>query len=322
MHKQWMTQFEWKPYVDLLYHMCMYGLLLYGIGRIAIFLWKQKITHTRRAARMPSLSVDQKKATRKTRKIDQHLELLLQSTAKRYHEHSLFQFYTVTFSAGLLSFVSFYHLTRGVISSFIFAFSICWIPYVWLWVKLLRNRARASYDLLPASNLLLQKYRSQHFNMYYGIMELVKELDGPIKQAFYSILHTVQNRREVEDAIRLFHYQINTTWSLQLAVMILEGIKYDKKVDNGLDRMVRDMTETSVITQKELSENRDTVQLGYFPIFAIPITMLLNQKMSDGKAFHYYFQTNDGLAVLMVTCLICTFSFFVSLIYAKPKNDI
>lgn len=309
---------DWRMAVQIIYLFAMYFILFYGVWRL-LKLYVRKIFYTtREIARMPSVRT--RYSDKKENRLRKHLELLLESTSNK--KPLVEMFYLKTILIFMVVTVVLISLTRDVQISIFVALISSLVPYILLWVKLNRIRAISSYDLLPATNKLLQKYRSNNFNLYFALKETVGELEGPIQSAFSSILYAIQHRRNVEDSIQVFHYQIKTTWSLQLGILIAEGITENKNIDDALSRITRDMTETSIVLEKEKSESRDAIQLGYFPIFALPITILLNQKISDGRAFHYHFYVPEGLKVLILTSVICLFSFLAALILAKPRNDI
>jgi hypothetical protein len=96
----------------------------------------------------------------------------------------------------------------------------------------------------------------------------------------------------------------------------------NKTIDNGLARMIHDLTETTIILEKEKSENRDAIQLGYFPIVALPLSIVINQKVSGGRAFHFTFETPEGRQMLIFAVLICSMSFLAALVMSRPKNDL
>jgi Flp pilus assembly protein TadB len=314
--------FKWEVILQVFYHVAMYSFLMYGVWRLAKGPILNAVYSTRDIARMPSVTRARMEENKKLSIFRRHLELMLESTSNKFSRHSVEMFYFKTVTIFVVGTIVIYSLTKDLPTSVALSIFTAGIPYFTLWVKLNRIRAKSSYDLLPATNKLLQKYRSNDANLYHALREAVDEIEGPIRSAFSTIVNAIQHRRNVEDAVHLFHYQIKTSWSLQLAIIILEGIKENKIIDNALERITRDMTETSIIMEKEKSENRDAVQLGFFPIVALPITLLINDKISGGRALKYHFYDPVGLKVLIITIVVCSFSFLVALIMAKPRNDI
>lgn len=307
--------------VQITYLFTMYFILFYGVWRLLKIYVRKIFYSTRDIVRMPSVHTRySREENSKKNRLRSHLELMLESTSNK--KTVVEMFYLKAALIFIVVAIVIFSLTADIQISILVALFSSGVPYMMLWVKLNRIRAKSSYELLPATNKLLQKYRSNNFNLYYALKETVSELEGPIQSAFSSILHAIQHRRNVEDSIQVFHYQIKTTWSLQLGIVITEGITENKNIDDALGRITRDMTRTSIVMEKEKSENRDAIQLGYFPVFALPITIFLNQKISNGRAFHYHFHDTEGLKVLILSSTICLFSFLVALILAKPRNDI
>lgn len=307
----------WYPIIKVSYHLFAYTILFTGIW---LLVRKQLFSFI--GSQIEAFRFMKSKKLSNHNRYNRHIEMLLKSNVKNYSVGAIERFYYISIMTSILAFVLVYRISNDVYMGLGVAVGCLFGPYLIHWVRLLRKRATASYDLLPAATKLLQKYRAHNHNIYHALRETVNELDGTIKSAFYLVLNAIQHRRNVEDSVNLFHFQINTSSSLQIAILILEGVKKDINIDNGLSRVIGDMTNTSILIEKEKSDNRDAIQLGYFPIFAVPITLLLNHKLSSGRALYYYFQHPLGVKILLLVTFICFFSFMVALILAKPKNDL
>lgn len=198
------------------------------------------------------------------------------------------------------------------------------LPYAVMRIKLHRIRVRNSYDLVPAANLLYLKYCNHQNNLYYAVLDITKELKGDIQLAFMGLIPVLQgsNSMTIEKAIELFYFRIHTNWSIQLGILIQKAEAQGDDIEQGLNWLVTDMSEVAKIKEEVKQENRETVQLGYFPLILLPASIFLNQYPSQGKSWFYTFQHPAGLKVFIFTALFCIVCALTAFVISRPANEV
>lgn len=198
------------------------------------------------------------------------------------------------------------------------------LPYALMRIKLHRIRVRNSYDLVPAVNLLVLKYNNHQNNLYYAVLDITKELRGDIQLAFMGLIPVLQGSSSmtIEKAIELFYFRIHTNWSIQLGILIQKSETQGDDIEQGLNWLVTDMSEVTKIKEEVKHENRETVQLGYFPLILLPAAVFLNKYPSQGKSWYYTFQHPAGLKVFIFTALFCVVCALTAFVISRPANEV
>ncbi|MGZ9584152.1 hypothetical protein [Paenibacillus marinisediminis] len=277
------------------------------------------------------------KKTKRDSRWTRHLILLLRSISggQEQDDHLLQRFINVTVGVFMMTYIG-YGFWISVSSgdykwsnlldrwALIISLMASFIPYCVMRLKLHRIRVKNSYDLVPAVNTLLLKYTEYRGNLYYAVFETSKGLQGDILNAFMGLLPALQGSASttIEDAVELFMYRIKTTWSIQLGILIHKSEDQGDNIEMGLRWLIADMSEVAKITEEIKSENREIIQMAYFPAFLLPAVIYLNQYPSMGKSWHYYFQTTMGIRMIIFTLLFTLICALVAYMIQKPRNEV
>ncbi len=258
-----------------------------------------------------------------------HLELLLASIWPWYTEATVIYYLILTFALFTVSTVTLFRITDSRSLSVLFGLFSALIPYLVLWLGLFWKRSGTSYDLVPVTNILLGKYRVKARNIYYSLVDTIKEIDQyrMLQKSLLKLTSSIQNHRNKEDlenALELFVYQIGTSWARQLGVLILNAQWESKNIEHSLSNLVKDMGKAQEIMEQEKSSNQETIQMGYFvPVVAFPASLLLLSKaVTSGRFLYFQFKTTAGLTSFLITSILCLAGFTVSLLLRKPRNEI
>jgi hypothetical protein len=319
------------------------ALLIAVVPLITVYLLNKLVFPVSKAIRvvrfrgLPS-SNEQPKMDKPEAKWTKHLLLISRSikTGDESDEELLQQFFVMTIGSFLVTYLiygfwtgvferSTFHyqdlVDRWLIITSLMAGSL---PYCFMRMRLHRIRVKNSYDLVPAVNTLILKYSEYRGNLYYAVFETTKGLQGDILNAFVNLLPALQGsaNSKIEDAIELFIFRIKTTWSIQLGILIHKSEEQGDNIEQGLKWLVTDMSEVAKITEELKSENRETIQMAYFPAFLFPAVIYLNQYPSLGKSWHYYFQTTPGIRMVVFTLFFTLICALVAYIIQKPRNEV
>lgn len=260
-------------------------------------------------------------------RIYHHCSLLMQSTWKYYTKTSVAKFFIL--SAGLFSssLAIYYRLTHSWVVTVVSCIFTSLLPYALLRMILQFMRTNTSYQLGPAVGILLAGYRVCSKNIYFAILHTINKLeDTTLKSAFVVLANHIQshkNRNDIEQAVELFVFKIQTSWAKQLGILILNALVDGCEIERSLSNIVDDMKEGQKIIEQEKSNAHETILLGYFPLIAFPLSILFMTKLSGHfNILFYQFKTSQGLTSFIMTTILCLSGFILALFFRKPKNDL
>lgn len=290
----------------------------------------QRIRYYRTYSRMRRLRISEKAYRyRKRFFVYRHLDLLLGSTWPWYSETTVFYFTVISMVAFTVASVVFGRFAGSLIIAGFFGVIIAFMPYLLLLLRLYWKRSETSYELVPATNILLGKYRVNTRNIYYAILDTVKEMDQyrTLQRSMIKLASAIQSHRsreDLENALDIFIFQIGTSWARQIGVQIFTAHWENKDIERSLSNIVKDMGKAQEIMEQQKSTNQDTIQMGYFvPLIAFPASLyFLAKVITSGRYFYYQFKTSAGFTSFAVTFFLCLSGFVVSLLLRKPKNEI
>lgn len=313
-----------------------FKLLIYGLFFSGIYVFVQPyilptvedivMTYKTRA-RLRNLKNKQHLITQRESLFYKHLDMLIQSTWRFYTDKSTVNFIILTIGLFLASISIFIKYTSSLFTSGAAATITALIPYIIMRIYLHVLRSKTSYELMPATTVLLSNYRVCNKNLYFAITETIKKLDDlTLKKAFIVLARSIQkhkNTRDIEKAIELFVFKIQTAWAKQLGILFLNALVEGKSIEGSLSNLVDDMKEGQNVIEEEKSNSQETIYLGFFPIIAFPFTLLVMINMSNRfNIFYYQFSTKSGLSSFIMVTVLCIISAVISILLRKPKNDI
>lgn len=256
-----------------------------------------------------------------------HLDLLLQSTWKFYTENSVVGFLILSTVLFVSTFAVYFRLTHSWVVALISGTFTSSLPYLVLRLVLQFVRTKTSYELGPTVGLLLANYRVCNKNIYFAILKTIKTLESTtLKKSFIVLANHVQNHKnhnDIENAIELFVFKIQTSWAKQLGILLLTALIEGREIERSLSNIVNDMKEGQKILEQEKSNSHETILLGYLPLLAFPMTIWFMTAMSGQfNILQHQFKNPQGLASFTLTLILCISGFLVALFLRKPKNDL
>lgn len=254
-------------------------------------------------------------------------DMLLRATWKRYKAGTTLFFFIFSFSLLVSSLPIYYRLTNSWLVSIVFSFVSALLPYIFLRVRLSLIRSDTSHQLVPAVSLLLANYRICSKDIYFSVMRSIDQLENnTLQKSFIVLTQSIQRHEtnhEIEEAIGLFVFKIQTSWAKQLGVLLSNAIIDGRDIEQSLSNIVKDMKQGQQIIEEEKSSSHDTIIMGYLPLLAFPLTILFLQFVSGRfKVLYYQFKTAQGLTSFMITSLMCITGFIIATVFKKPKNDL
>ncbi|MHB9093936.1 MAG: hypothetical protein ACYC21_04635 [Eubacteriales bacterium] len=321
-------------FFEIIYKTLAYASLLAGIW---IVIWpvlsplvNQQIRGYKVYTRLRKLQLTANASQyRKKFFIFRHLELLLGSTWPWFSETTVFYFVLLSVVLLSVSTAIYTRFTGGFLLAVVFGGLTCVIPYLSLLLVLCWKRSETSYELIPATSILLGKYRVNSRDIYYSLVDTIREMDQykTLQRSFIKLASAIQshrNKEDLENAVDVFVYQIGTSWARQIGIQIMTAQWENKEIERSLSNIVKDMGKAQEIMEQQKSSNQDTIQMGYFvPLIAFPASLFfLSKVVTSGRYFYYQFKTTVGFTSFVITFLLCLAGFTVSLLLRKPKNEI
>lgn len=313
----------------------------FGYAGLFIGLWlfvrpsllpilRRKVRNYKNRLRLRKLQIRETAATYKSsRTFYRHLDMVLAATWPWYSEFSAVYYLIMTTVLFAVSSTVYLRFTGGWVLALIAGLITSLVPYVILTVILHWKRNETSYELVPVTSILLGKYRVNSRNIYFSILDTIKETGqyGTLQKGLIKLASSIQshkNKEDLENAIEMFVFQIDTSWAKQIGIQIFSAQWENKNIETALSNIVRDMGKTQEIMEQQKSNNQDTIQMGYFiPLIIFPLSLFfLSRVITTGRYFYYQFKTTAGFTSFIITLILCLLGFAVSLALRKPKNEI
>ncbi|MGG4145700.1 hypothetical protein ABEW34_21625 [Paenibacillus algorifonticola] len=266
-----------------------------------------------------------------------HLELLLRSTTPRFNRHTVNQFlaksmtlFAIVYSILLMGYAGDrFSLQLHFLwnfDAFRYATILAFLPYCWLRVRLYVLRYENGYALMSFVEKLLLKYRAAHHeaDLYQTLYELGDELEGPMKRTASSMVSVLQleGKMAIKEAVELFTYQVPGSWGRQLGVMFIKAAKENLNIEKALQKIHSDMTTFGQIVESEKSDASETVIMGLFPLFCVPLALYGLSLVIDVSMLKILLDEPRALLALIL-CVIAIFvGILTSIVLSKPKIEV
>ncbi|WP_214483772.1 hypothetical protein [Bacillus sp. SM2101] len=252
---------------------------------------------------------------------------ILDTTIKAYEQHHLSMIvwlhvsvFVLLLSVNLIVIEDFFFT---LFSSFFFAFLL---PIGGFWVRFKQIQSFAQESISEDIELLLQEYQKNHCNMLYALKEVSNKAEGTTQILFSKLFARMHGTTEEKQlATETFGYQIGRHWGKNLSTMILRASVQDGiNIQASLQDMVDDMSEIRKKARDELSDGREAAVMGFIPIPATFLLIVLNVEfMLPGEnGYSYHFATSLGLKVFIFSMIIGMINFVMALILRKPKQGL
>lgn len=320
-----------RGFIEFFFKLLIYGLFFSGIYVLVqpylLPTVEDLIMSYKTRARLRNLKNKQYFVNQRDSYFYKHINMLVQSTWRFYSDRSTINFIILTLILFLSSISIFIKYTSSLFISGSAAVVTALIPYTIMRLYLHILRSKTSYELIPATTILLGNYRVCNKDLYFAITETIKKLDDiTLKKAFIVLARSIQkhkNTKDIEKAIELFVFKIQTAWAKQLGILFLNALVEGKSIEGSLSNLVDDMKEGQNVIEEEKSNSQETILLGFFPVIAFPFTLFIMVSMSNRfNIIYYQFSTTSGLSGFILVTALCILSAVISILLRKPKNDI
>lgn len=288
---------------------------LYGLWRmVSPFLqgqleftfrnWKRK----RKIRRLHDLNHHITKSEKEKPAFIQHLELLLNSVSKS-EKNNVMNFLILTSLIFMITFIVLINLVSDLIISLLISFLFAALPYFIIRFRLITLRLRTQFSFLTEYHKIVQLYQSTGRDIYYTIMNVVKETDDKIlKRTYMKLLSSLQKARsdkEFAHAVMLFSYSINSTFSKRFAKLLMKA--HIERVDITLSLMDlnKDIKKRKQDMQTEKTNKLETVLMGYLPIPLFPLLIFCAYRIAGVRDFWFYFQQKSAITVFVIA-FVCS----------------
>ncbi|KAA6446914.1 hypothetical protein [Bacillus swezeyi] len=280
-----------------------------------------------RKAKSSSLRNVTSSSVKKNSALLRHIEILIRATSANKSENQLFSFITVSISLFVFGFLIMLLSLQDFVVALIVGVLISTIPYLLLQIKLRKIRFVMSNEFLNVLQSLTQNYNASHYDMYVALVETQKSIENKALKGLLirliSDLQISKNEEDLKETILSFVFASGTSWSKRLGNIILKSYIHSENVLNALLVLGKQIEETEEMLEQEKSSAMDTVYNGYItlPVF---IASLFLGYYSKGPQnwFHLQFGYKWTLFLFCFSLIGVIFSFIISSIIKRPKNDI
>ncbi len=216
--------------------------------------------------------------------------------------------------------------TSNIRLSLVFSIITMLTPYMILKFKYLKAYAKASYDLLEPTKLIIQY---SHLSIDKALLEAAKMLpeSNVLKNPLLNLGQTFtsyRNEKQLNDAVQRFISLIGTAFAAQFGNILL----YAEREGNA--NMKSDFTflQESMEKQRETilevkSNSRDAIQMGIYVNLLVFVSLMASSIVLLRPQIYlkFQFQTPIGLTLFGIIVFTYVSSVIYSIILARPKLD-
>lgn len=323
--------------LDAIIHMIFYGLGLAGVIYLFRAVWKDVFVIVQRgilglaSRRQVKTFVEAAQARAKIYVPERkgfyfHLSDLLAATLPVQRTDDLpkrFIYFSLIFAGVIYLLV--YVTENAVLFPFIIAMPSVVLPYLILLLWRQRVKIKNSYDIVPVITLLNGEYTVHEKDMLLALSATIDKLPrSNIRRALYRLHLRLQryiSERDALDAFVSFQKQTGTDWTIRLSQIVSVGIIDNIDVSVSLSRLVHDVTDI----EKTIKTNRwnrvDSMWVGMIGLPGLFAGLVYFQFVVTNKTFYLQFHTSSGLFRFYLSFILALFSFVVSLVFYRPKQE-
>ncbi|MEQ2529097.1 hypothetical protein WMO40_20695 [Bacillaceae bacterium CLA-AA-H227] len=311
------------------YSLAIYGLwLLFGSpflqGEIEAGYknWKRK----QRIKRLYQLNkVGNSKKESDTNPLFQHLELILNAVSKN-GKVSAFNFVFLTVLIFTISMGALISFVGDLIFAILISCTFASIPYITVRFRLVTLRMNTQLAFLNEYHHLLQNYQSTGKDIYYTIMNVIKDTqDKNLKKIYQKLLSSMQKERSegaLNKAVTVFSYSINSTHAKRFAKLLVKAQIDRADISLSLIDLNNDIKKRLKDMQLAKTDKLETVMMGYLPIGLLPLVLFMAYRITGIRDFWHYFYDKATLSIFVVAICMSIISVLTAYITSKPRADI
>lgn len=249
---------------------------------------------------------------------------LLSSAIRRYElEH-----FSKVVSIQVIAFLSLSGILLLIIKEFVFVILIALIlafglPVAFLFFLHKQKSNVIQNEIVEVSVILLQEYQKNHNNMLYALKGLIGHISGYSQAAYAKLFARMHDDDEMKVlAAESFAFQLGHFRSRNLSSYILRACKEGTDVADLLEGLIEDISEFNKRTRDAETESRETAIIGFAPLPLLIILHIINDRwlIPGGNAFHYQFQTSEGLKSFMISVVFGIIGIGLALLVKRPKK--
>jgi len=255
-----------------------------------------------------------------------HLELLLSSISKNSKNVNVFNFLFASMLIFVITVTVLYLLIHDLVFALGIGITFGILPYVAIRYRLTMLRLKTQYAFLIEYHVLFQNYQSTSKDIYYTMLNAVKETKNKeLKHIYMKLLSSLQKDRgnlEFERAVNVFSYSINSTFAKRFAKLLKKAHIDRGDITMSLMDLNADIKKRKQDIQTDKTRKLETVILGYSPMILFPLMVFLAYRISGVVDFWYVFQQRTPLILFTISLVMSIFSVLTAFVMSKPRADI
>lgn len=256
-----------------------------------------------------------------------NLELLLRATANSENKNpSVFAFLLLSGTLGLGTFLLLATRISDLFFSSAIALCVSWLPYLYLKVKLSKQKSSVTNDITSIIEELIHHYTANGHDMYKAVKNVAKNTkNNYYRRLFLQVASAMHLRHEesIREAVDVLVYAIGGTWAKRLGNIILTGYIRSNSVMKALVHLSNDAQNNEGMLTQEKASSFGTVIAAYATVPFMITTLLINNYLA--RAFDYWkvqFGNPMMVALFVITCVMIFISLLTAMYIRNPKNDI
>jgi len=255
-----------------------------------------------------------------------HLEILLTSLKKESSTSNVYNFLFLSLLIFVITAIFMTISLKDFVFAFVIAISFALLPYITLRFRLANKRLKSSFAFLKEFHIILQNYQSTGRDIYYTVLNVVKDLeDKDLKNVFMKLLSSLQkdrNESDLKESVKIFVYTINSTFAKRFGKLLLKAHLNNANISMALMDMNTDIKKRKQDMENQKTNYLDTVILGYSPIALFPLMIFLAYRISGVVNFGYLFMQHLPLMIFSLAIIVSLISVFSAFLLSKPRADL
>ncbi|MBB3112156.1 hypothetical protein FHS18_004234 [Paenibacillus phyllosphaerae] len=196
------------------------------------------------------------------------------------------------------------------------------LPYVVLWMLLMRRRMQTRIDFLPAVELFYQCCLMNGGRQIRTALQRTvdeKRLLGLMQSVFEQLYRNLSVRGDDEASLRIFAASSGHIWADYFVNILRAGLAEGYPITDSLKELIHDMRRARRANQQERNKLLEIRIANFTPILFLGLFLFINFRYNRASSYLYYVVDPQGRELILNAVALIFVSFLMGLWLSRKK---